>query len=206
MPRNVDYYFSVASPWAYIGYGAFLEIARRYDLGVAYKPLALGQVFEQTGGLPLPKRHPARQRYRMVELQRWRDRRGLRFNLKPKHWPFDATLVDRTVIAILQAGEKAETFLRLAHAAVWEQERDMTDETTVAALLREAGLDPSPLMARAGSPEIAAVHGRNLDEAIAAGVFGAPSYVVEGEIFWGQDRLDLLDAMLASGRDPYRPV
>jgi 2-hydroxychromene-2-carboxylate isomerase len=206
MSRTVDYYFSVASPWVYLGYGPFLEIATRHGLTVAYKPVALGQVFDQTGGLPLPKRHPARQRYRLVELQRWRERRGMPLNLQPKHFPLDPTLVDRTVIAVIETGQSPEAFLRLAHAAVWERDRDMADADTIAAVLREAGLDPAPLIASARSPEIAAVHGRNLEAALAAGVFGAPSYVVEGEIFWGQDRLDLLDAMLTSGRGPYRPV
>lgn len=206
MSRTIAYYFSLASPWAYIGFGPFVEIVARHGVTVAYKPVALGQVFDQTGGLPLPKRHPARQRYRLVELQRWRDRRRLSFNLQPKHFPFDPTLADRTVVAVLGSGANPETFLRLAHAAVWEGDRDMAHEDTVAAVLREAGLEPAPLIAAARSPEAAMTYARNLEDALAAGVFGAPSYVLDGEIFWGQDRLDLLDDMLTSGREPYRPV
>ena len=104
MSRTIDYYFSLASPWAYIGHAPFMDIARRHGLDVNYKPVFLGRVFAETGGLPLTKRHPARQRYRIVNLQRWRDKRGLDFNLHPKHWPFDATLADRFVIAIEMAG------------------------------------------------------------------------------------------------------
>ena len=84
MPRSVEYYFSLASPWAYIGHRLFMDIAGRHGLDVTHKPISLGRVFAQTGGQPLPQRHPARQRYRMVELQRWRERRGLSFNLKPR--------------------------------------------------------------------------------------------------------------------------
>ena len=81
MPRIIDYYFSLVSPWAYIGHAPFMEIARRHGVEVNYKPVFLGRVFAETGGLPLAQRHPARQRYRIVELQRWRERRGLSFNI-----------------------------------------------------------------------------------------------------------------------------
>jgi 2-hydroxychromene-2-carboxylate isomerase len=100
MSRAIDYYFSLVSPWAYIGHAPFMEMARRHGLAVNYKPVFLGRVFAETGGLPLAQRHPARQRYRLVELQRWRDRRGLSFNIQPKFWPFDVTLADRFVVAI----------------------------------------------------------------------------------------------------------
>src|SRR3954451_8458696 len=95
MSRTTDYYFSLASPWAYIGHKPFMDIARQHGLSVNHKPVFLGRVFAETGGLPLNQRHPARQRYRLMDLQRWRDKRGLDFNLHPKHWPFDATLADR---------------------------------------------------------------------------------------------------------------
>ena len=83
MPRQVDYYFSLQSPWAYIGHKLFREVANTYGLKVNHKPVVLIDLFSETGGLPLAKRHPVRQRYRMVELQRWRDKRGLNFHLQP---------------------------------------------------------------------------------------------------------------------------
>src|SRR6187402_2441152 len=99
MPPSIDYYFSLPSPWAYIGHNLFRNVVSTYDLKVNYKPVFLGELFAETGGLPLGKRHPARQRYRMVELQRWRDKRGLDFHLQPKHWPFNVRLADGVVIA-----------------------------------------------------------------------------------------------------------
>src|SRR4028119_1186293 len=99
MSRTVDYYFSLASPWAYIGHALFRDIVARHGLSVNHKPVFLGDVFAQTGGLPLPKRHPARQRYRLVELQHWREKRGAALNLRPKHWPFEPALADRFVVA-----------------------------------------------------------------------------------------------------------
>src|SRR2546423_10883526 len=92
MPKHIDYYFSFPSPWAYIGHAAFEDVARANGCTVNYKPVMLGELFAETGGLPLAKRHPARQRYRLLELQRWREKRGLAFSLHPKHWPFDPKL------------------------------------------------------------------------------------------------------------------
>ena len=99
MPRQVDYYFSFQSPWAYIGHKPFRDLVSTYNLKVNHKPVVLVDLFSETGGLPLMKRHPVRQRYRMVELQRWRDKRGLKFHLQPANWPFNARLADGVVIA-----------------------------------------------------------------------------------------------------------
>src|SRR6202048_4402091 len=112
MPRQVDYYFSFQSPWAYIGHKLFREVASTYDLIVNHKPVVLVDLFSETGGLPLMKRHPVRQRHRMVELQRWRDKRGLKFHLQPANWPFNARLADGVVIAAIEAGHDPDPLLR----------------------------------------------------------------------------------------------
>ena len=204
MSRSIDYYFSLASPWAYIGHGPFMEIARRHGLTVNHKPIFLGRVFAETGGQPLPQRHPARQRYRLVELQRWRERRGLTFNLKPKFWPFDVTLADRFVIAITAAKQNPDPFLRRAFSGIWEEERNLADPLVIAELAEAAGLDSTSLIETAGGSMTEAVYGLNLENAVANDVFGSPAYVLDGEVFWGQDRLELLDDALANGRAPYQ--
>ncbi|HEX7882237.1 MAG TPA: DsbA family protein, partial [Afipia sp.] len=104
MARQIDYYFSTQSPWAYIGHALFEDLAATHQLKVNYKPVFLIEVFSETGGLPLVKRHPARQRYRMMELQRWRDKRGLKFNLKPQFFPGDPRLADGVAVAAVVAG------------------------------------------------------------------------------------------------------
>jgi 2-hydroxychromene-2-carboxylate isomerase len=204
MSSAIDYYFSLVSPWSYIGHAPFLEIARRRGASIAYKPLPLNDVFSETGGLPLARRHPVRQAYRMVELQRWRARRGLAFHLTPAHWPFDADPGNRAILAILAAGGDPGGFVQAAFAGVWEGQRDLADPAVLAELLGRAGFDAPATLARADSPGIRAAYDRNRLEAIALGVFGAPTYVRAGEIFWGQDRLDQLDEALASGRAPVR--
>jgi 2-hydroxychromene-2-carboxylate isomerase len=203
MERQVDYYFSLSSPWAYIGHGAFRDLVATYGLKVNHKPVVLVDLFSETGGLPLVKRHPVRQRYRMVELQRWRDKRGLNFHLQPKFWPFNARLADGVVIAAIEAGFDPDAFLRRAFAAVWEDELDLADPDTVAGIADSVGLPGETLVERSPSEAISAAYETNRQDAIAAGVFGSPAYVVDGEVFWGQDRLELLADALKSGRAPY---
>jgi 2-hydroxychromene-2-carboxylate isomerase len=205
MSRSIEYYFSMPSPWAYIGHALFREVVSTYDLKVIHKPVLLGELFSETGGLPLPQRHPARQRYRMVELQRWRDKRGLDFKLQPKHWPFPGPLADGVVLAALEAGLDPDPFLRVAFPACWERELDLADAGVLTQLADQAGLPGDRLVARATAPEIAAVYEQNRQDAIAAGVFGSPAYVLDGEVFWGQDRIELLVDALKSGRAPYKP-
>jgi len=203
MSRRIDYYFSLISPWAYIGHRHFVVVARRHDAAIVYKPVPLTEVFAQTGGLPLAKRHPARQAYRMVELQRWREKRRLAFHLSPKYWPFDADLANRAVLAIVAAGADPTHFVQETFDGVWENQQNLADATVLADLLREAGFDPEAILASANSEATRAAYERNRLDAIEAGAFGSPCYVLNGEVFWGQDRLDLLDDALASGRAPF---
>jgi 2-hydroxychromene-2-carboxylate isomerase len=204
MPRKVDYYFTLLSPWAYIGHAAFMDIARRHRVAVNYKPVALAQVFEATGGLPLARRHPARQRHRMFELQRWREKRGLSFHLHPKFWPFDVNLADRFVIASVAGGHDPDRFLRSGFAAVWEGERNLGEESTLIDIAGAAGLPAAGLLSAAKADAAQKRYEQHVRDAIAADAFGSPCYVLDGEVFWGQDRLELLNDALASGRPPYR--
>ncbi len=204
MARQVDYYFSFQSPWAYIGHHLFCEVAKTHDLKVNYKPVVLVDLFSETGGLPLMKRHPVRQRYRMFELQRWRDKRGLKFHLQPANWPFNARLADGVVIAAIEAGLDPEPFMRRAFAAVWEDQLNLADPATLIKLANESGLPGKQLVERSGSEEIGAAYEQNRQHALAADVFGSPVYVLDGEVFWGQDRIELLADALKSGRAPYR--
>lgn len=203
MPRTIDYYFSLLSTWAHIGHAPFMDIAGRHDCAINYKPVALGTVFAQTGGLPFNQRHPARQRYRLLEMQRWREKRGLSFHLHPKHWPFGVRLADRTVIAIVAAGQDPDRFMRRAFKGIWEEERNLGDPAVVAELAEAAGHDSTALLQAAQGDMTEAVYALNLENAIAADVFGSPAYVIDGEVFWGQDRLDLLEDALRSGRGAY---
>lgn len=204
MARQLAVYFSLHSPWAYVGHGALQGLVAKHNLRVAYRPVALSQIYPESGGLPLARRHPLRQNYRIVELQRWREKRGLHFHLHPQFWPFDPAPGDRIICAMTLAGVDAARFIGAAFAGVYERQMDVGDAETLAQLLEESGYEPVWLQ-RGESGEAETCYQRNLALALEAGVFGSPSYVLDGEVFWGQDRLDLLDDALTSGRPPFRP-
>lgn len=205
MSETVDYYFTLVSPWAYIGHEAFTTLARRHGARVVFKPVNLGEVFPNSGGLPLAKRHPLRIAYRTMELQRWREKRGLSFALKPKGWPFDPTLADCAAVALAQRGEDPGPYVAAAFKAVFEAERNLGEREEVARVLATLGHHADALIADAQSEPIRAAYARNGQDALAAGVFGSPSYVRGGEVFWGQDRIELLADALTAGRSPFKP-
>jgi 2-hydroxychromene-2-carboxylate isomerase len=198
MTTTVDYYMTLTSPWTYLGSAPFAEIARRHNVSVNIKPCKFGPIFDQTGGLPLPKRSPQRRAYRMMELKRWREVRGVPLTLEPKHFPCDDTEATRLVIATKLQGKDAHRLSLELGRALWEREESFADQDIIASAAERAGLDAAAL--RSGGPsdaELDALHAQYTQEAVTAGVFGAPSFVLpSGEIFWGQDRLELLERAL----------
>jgi len=136
-------------------------------------------------------------------MQRWREKRGLNFHIQPKYWPFNVRLADGAVIAAIAAGLNPEPFLRRAFIGVWEQQIDLADAATVTRLADEAGLPGADIVAQAASDKIGAIYDQNRQDAIDAGVFGSPAWVLDGEVFWGQDRIELLADALKSGRKAY---
>ncbi len=203
MARQIDYYFSLQSPWAYIGHALFHDLASAHQLEVNYKPVVLVDLFSETGGLPLAKRHPARQRYRLMELQRWRDKRGLNFHIRPQYWPLNSRLADGVVIAAIAAGLDPERFVRSAFIGIWERQLNLADAATITQVADEAGLPGAKLVEQSASSEVERVYEQNRQHAIAADVFGSPAWVLDGEVFWGQDRIELLADALKSGRNAY---
>jgi 2-hydroxychromene-2-carboxylate isomerase len=206
MPRTIDYYFTIASPWTYLGHGLLQRIAARHGAVIRHKPMPIMDVFEATGSLPLPKRPPARQRYRFVEMQRWREKRGLPLTLKPAHFPLDATMINKVIIAAADLGHDPAGLTGQALAAVWAEDADLNQDDTITSLVAAADLPVAEVLTHAKSARTSEILEKNGQQAITADVFGAPGYVLDGEVFWGQDRLELLDDALASGRVPYRPV
>lgn len=206
MPRTIDYYFSCVSPWTFLGHNPFMEIAKRHGAEVVFRPVSLGPIFAQTGGLPLAQRAPERQRYRLVDLQRWGVKRGVEINIHPQFWPFDGALADRTVIAAIEAGLPVEQLAGRLFSGVWQRQENLGDPAVIAAIADAVGLPGAALVAGAQGEAAEAIYAANRDKALAADVFGAPSYVLDGEVFWGQDHIDLLDDALTSGRPPFRPI
>lgn len=201
MKQTIDYYFAPQSPWTYLGHARFAAMARAAHADIRVLPADFGKVFAVSGGLPLPKRAPQRQTYRLLELARFRDFLKLPLNVQPRYFPVAADDAARLIIAVdMQDGSQAAMRLSGAvFAAVWAQQRDIANAETLAELLGECGL-PSERLAQAHSQAVQDQYEANTQAAIEAGVFGAPSYCLDGEIFWGQDRLDFVERRLTQDK------
>ncbi len=198
MSLVIDYYLAPQSPWTYFGHARLVQIAKQAGATVRIMPVDLGgQIFPATGGLPVGQRPPQRQAYRLVELQRFSHFLQMPFNLKPKFFPVAGDDAARLIIAVDQH-DGVDTAMKLCGAvlaAVWMQERDIADASVLQAILQEQGIAADRWQA-ALTPAAQDAYMAYTRKAMDAGVFGAPSYVVEGEIFWGQDRLDFLQRRL----------
>ncbi|HEU5094250.1 MAG TPA: 2-hydroxychromene-2-carboxylate isomerase [Reyranella sp.] len=200
MTKHVDYYVSLNSPWTYLGSKRFETIARKHHAHVTIWPVDFGSVFAVSGGLPLPKRAPQRQAYRLMELKRWRDALGVPLNLEPKFFPANELPAARCVIALRELGRMADA-IKLAHAvlnALWVEEKNTGDPPTLRGIIAGCGLDADSVIKASETPGIAEKRDSYTKYAIDQGVFGAPSFVIEREIFWGQDRLDFVERKLAA--------
>jgi len=197
MAKIVDYYHFLLSPYAYLGGGRFTEIAARHGATVNVYPVSAAKIFPVSGGLPLAKRAPQRQAYRLVELARWRDHLGLPLTLKPRFFPVDETPAGRMVVAARRTGQDALALSNAILRAVWAEERDIGDPDSLAAVVGEAGFDAAALATAAADPAVGAEYEADNETAIAAGIFGSPTFIIDGEMFWGQDRLDFVDRALA---------
>ncbi|MEL6872163.1 MAG: 2-hydroxychromene-2-carboxylate isomerase [Pseudomonadota bacterium] len=195
---TVDYYISLNSPWTYLGAQRFLDLANTYGAKIKTKPARFADVFSATGGLPLGKRSAQRQAYRMMELRRWRRRLDTQIVLEPEHFPSDETAGVRLVIAAEVAGlDSARLSLEIGRE-LWERDHAIAEAAALRTACARAEIDYDAL--QGGAPEdgdLDDIWEQNTEEAISAGVFGAPSYVFpDGEIMWGQDRLGFVEEKL----------
>jgi len=196
---RLDYYFTVLSPWCYLAGHRLEEIAARHGVTVRYRPLDAAALFARTGGIALADRHENRKAYRLQELARQSARQRMPITLRPAHFPTNPAPASYAIIAAQAAG--GGDLGGLVHGvmrACWAQERNIAEDGVIRDLLAAHGFDPG--LADSGLFAGADAYGRNLEEGIAAGVFGVPFYITEDdERFWGQDRLADLDWHL-SGR------
>ncbi|MEO8627103.1 MAG: 2-hydroxychromene-2-carboxylate isomerase [Betaproteobacteria bacterium] len=199
MRKIIDYYFSPVSPWTYLGHQRFADIATRHGVQVNVKPVDFGRIFAVSGGVPVKQRAPQRQAYRFVELARFRDHVNVPLNLEPKHFPAPA---DDAAMLIISADRRFGTAaaMSLMYAvlrACWAEERNIADRATLDQIAHAQGLDTAALVAERDQAK--AVFDANTQEAIERQVFGAPTYVLNDELFWGQDRLEFLARALEKG-------
>jgi len=201
MPE-IEYFYSAHSAFAYLGSGRLMAVARAAGRRIAHRPIDLRRVVVEVGGRPFGQRGAAHAAYFFGrEIERWSEERGAPVCGRPTHHLNDITLSNCLVIAGIRAGLDVDA---LAHALLeghWRDDADLADPATLAALARRAGYDPAPLLAAAHAPEVRAAYAANTEEAIRRSVFGSPTYVVDGDMFYGQDRLEMVERAL---RRPYR--
>ena len=199
MGVSIDYFLALSSPWTYLAGPRFAELVRRRDAEAIYKPFDIMSVFARNGTKPVGQRPKPVQANRLRELARWRAFLDMPLNLHPAHFPVDPTRAGKTLIAAQLAGADRTRTMALADgclAACWREERDIADPETLSAIADSCELDGRALAAEAESEAVAAAFARNTEEAVAKDVFGSPTWIVGGELFWGQDRLDFLNRRL----------
>ena len=198
MPEeHLSYYCTMASPWTYLGHDELLALCAGNGVAVDILPVDLSDVFSVSGGLPLPQRAPQRRAYRLVELQRWRARRGADLKLHPKYFPAPADRANCMVVAAVMGGLDGVALAGALMRGVWAEDRNIGDDADLAAIADAAGFDGAGLLAEAGAAAVQDRYNAQTERAKAADVFGAPTYVWRGEPFWGQDRLDFVARALA---------
>lgn len=193
---HIDYYLGTISPNCYLAGTRPAEIAAKHGATIAYKPLDLMALFARTGGLPPPQRHISRQEYRLIEMERSANLLGLPIHVKPAHWPTNPAPSSYAVIAAQAAGGgDVGALVYGLTKACWADQKDIAEDDVIKACLEDAGFNPS--LADSGLLSGAVAYENNLEDAVKAGVFGAPFFITnDGSRFWGQDRLDQLDEYL----------
>lgn len=193
---SIDYYYSHISPWSFLGHQRLRDMAERHGVDIDFIPLGLAGVFPVSGGVPLPKRAPQRLAYRMWELKRWPQILGIEISIEPAHFPVDdAPSAKMAGLAKQQGGDIADLSLGYLRA-VWQEQRNITDPDTLIAIADDHGFDGRSLYEQSLGEAGEKLLEENIKRANTAQVFGAPTYVLNGEPFWGQDRLDLLELAL----------
>lgn len=195
--KHIDYYFWINSDWAFLGADRLEAIAAKHGAQLRYLPVDLPYVYSRTGGILLSQRAPERQQYRITELQRFCKHLDIHVNPLPKYMCPNGDLASKVVIAAKHRGLSLLTLTKAIFKAEWQDEEDISDGDALRRIVAEAGFDADSLLADARSGAFDREYLLNTEAAIAAGAFGSPSYVYRGELFWGQDRLEFLDRVLA---------
>ncbi len=195
---HIDYYLATISPNCYFAGTRPAEVAAKHGATITYKPLGIMDLFGRTGGTPPGQRHISRQEYRLIEIERTGADLGMPVNIKPAYWPTNPAPSSYAVIAAQAAGGgDVGALVAAITRACWAEEKNIAEDAVIKACLEEAGFDPS--LADSGLLSGAEAYEANLEDAVNAGVFGAPFFITDdGARFWGQDRIDALDRHLAA--------
>jgi 2-hydroxychromene-2-carboxylate isomerase len=197
MATTVEFYFDVGSPAAYLAWTQMPRFAGETGARVEYRPMLLGGVFQATANRS-PMEVPAKGRYMLDDLERFARRYGVAFSHNP-FFPINTLTLMRGATGLqLREPQRMVPYVDAVFRAIWVEGRNMNDPATVGAVLQAAGFDPTALLALAAEPEVKERLKALTQEAVARGVFGAPTFFADGRMYWGQDRLDFVKEALGS--------
>ena len=198
--KEIDYYLTSSSPFNYLGFKPIQDVATKHGYTLNIRPENIRGIWAETGAVPPAERPVIRQRMRLIELERFALHRGVPLNKEPKFFPVDPTLADQTIISLIEQGENPQPYMAGIFAYVWAHEKNIADEETLFNLLKEHNHNPETTLTLAKSTTITTIRDTNTQLAVKAGALGVPSYVLNGECFWGQDRISLLDEAITTER------
>ena len=195
--KRLEYFFDFGSPTSYLAWSQLPKIAADAGATIAWRPMLLGGVFKATGNAS-PVTVPAKGRWMNDDINRWADRYGVPFHFNP-HFPINTLTLMRGAAGLqLRRPQDFDRYLEVVERAMWVEQKNLGDPTVLGATLADAGIDGPALTALVGDPEVKARLIATTEEAVARGVFGAPTFFVGKAMFFGQDRLDFVrEALLA---------
>ena len=194
---KVDYFMSHGSPWTFLGHNRINNIVKQFNVQLNMYPVNYGEIFPISGGLPVSKRPPQRQKIRLQELRRWAEFLNINLNPEPKFFPSKSLLPSLLIIAakIMKTNKDFELASNIMNA-LWVEELHVDDENTLKNIMDKLELDSEVLLSFAKSQECENIFKEYTKIAIEKNVFGAPTYIIEDQVYWGQDRLDFIERHL----------
>jgi len=204
MSTPISFYFACPSPWSYLSLDALREIGKRFERDIEYKPIDVERAWRETKtGRPLGEKSHALQRYRHLDLPRWATYRKVEIDPAPKNLnPATKFLSSKIIIAAHQQGAELHLLVRAFMQACWVDNKDISDAQTLVSIADAEGLDGAALLTETDHAAVADEFSANTSEALNFGAWSVPSFVVDGELFYGQDRLDLIAWRLSSEQTP----
>lgn len=191
MTKTVDFYFDFGSPAAYLAYTQLPKLASETGASMVMKPMLLGGVFQTTGNRP-PISVPLKGSYLFQDLNRYAKRYGVPFNMNP-HFPINTITLMRAASGLqLRQDARFDLFCSILFKSIWVDSKNMNDLAVVGAVLHEAGFDGAAMLALASLQEVKDLLKAQTQAAVDRGIFGAPTFFVGDEMFWGQDRLEFV--------------
>lgn len=199
MPKPIEFHFDFSSPYSYIASEQIEPVATRHGRTVDYKPVLLGAVFKVAGGAPLTEQYGPKANYAKRDFERSARFAGVPYQ-QPSRFPIGSVSAKRSVVWLQQhRPELVARFIHAVYRAFFVDDRDISDAAVVSAIAREVGIDANELAAGSQQPEIKERLRSQVDQAIQAGIFGAPTIIVDGEVFWGNDRIPQIERWLEKG-------